>query len=273
MKRNNIYTGAIALSLMAFAVVIIASCGRQELKTTTTPTTTPTSNGSFEEDFTKVGDLVAKGWVFRNNSKPIGEAGWRQGRYEAATAVQYKFLAPVPFIGFPAYSAENSPNDFVSCDISAASDFNSAQSANYSAWLISPAVPMKNGDQIIFWTRAVDDRQYAVYCKDRMQVRANFIDGTAFVGTGDTTTGKFTTILRDINPNYVYNDPGSGQVGGYPFDWTKITITISGLPSAGIPAGRFAFRYLATEAGYLGGLSGNNFPTVVGVDKLSFVRN
>jgi hypothetical protein len=273
MKKNSIYSGVLALLSMFSVVFLVSSCGREELKTTPVVTPPVVSDGSFEEDFTNAGDLTAKGWVFRNNSNPIGVSGWRQGRFESGNAMQYKFLAPVPFLGFPAYSAKSSPNDFISCDISAASDANASQSANYSAWLISPPVPMKNGDQIIFFTRASDDSQYPVYCTDRMQVRANFTDGSANVGTGDTTTGKFSALLRDINPNYVFNDPASGSGGGYPRTWVQITITISGLPAPGITNGRFAFRYLGTDAGFFGGATGNFFPTVVGIDELSFVRN
>ena len=267
-KYTVLLTGIVFVSF----VVFIFSCGKEELPAPATTTPTVSNGPSFVEEFDNVGDLVAKGWAFRNNSRPVGEAGWRQGRYESATAAQYKFLAPVAFVGFPAYSADNSPNDFVSCDVSAASDVLPPYTANYSAWLISPALPMKNGDKISFYTRATDDSYYPVYCKDRMQVRANFTDGSANVGTGDTTTGKFSTLLLDINPNYVYNDPASGSGGGYPRSWTKYTITISGLPSAGISNGRFAFRYFGKDAGFYGGLAGTNYPTVVGVDQLSFVH-
>lgn len=270
MKRRNLHISAIALSMVA----LLASCGTERLKTPDTPPPTPaTNNASFEEEFTNAGTLTAKGWAFQNNSNPVGVTGWRQGRYESASAVQYKFLAPVAFMGFPAYSAENAPTDFLSCDVSAASDANPQQNADYSAWVISPAVPMKNGDEISFYTRASDDSQYPVYCKDRMQVRANLTDGSTFVGNGDTTVGKFTTLLLDINPNYVFNDPASGQSGGFPRAWTKYTITLSGLPPAGITKGRFAFRYLGEDAGFFGGVSGNNFPTVVGIDQVKFTSN
>jgi hypothetical protein len=273
MKKNITYLSSLAAVSIFSVVTLLSSCGREELKTTTPVTPPVVSNGSFEEEFTNAGTLAAKGWVFKNNSFPLGVSGWRQGRFESGNAMQYKFLAPVPFLGFPAFSAESSPNDFISCDISAASDANASQSANYNAWLISPPVPMKNGDQIIFWTRASDDSQYPVYCTDRMQVRANFNDGSSNVGTGDTTTGKFNTLLLDINPNYVFNDPASGSGGGYPRDWTQMTITISGLPAIGVSNARFAFRYMGLDAGFFGGSTGNFFPTVVGIDKLSFVRN
>src|SRR5688572_15489501 len=114
MKRRNLHIGIIALSTVA----LLASCGTERLKT---PDTTPppaANSASFEEEFTNAGTLTAKGWAFKNNSNPVGVTGWRQGRFESASAVQYKFLAPVAFMGFPAFSSENTPNDFLSCDVS-----------------------------------------------------------------------------------------------------------------------------------------------------------
>lgn len=265
MTMKKLYTGA----LFAAVMTIAASCGREKLPATETTVTPVVSDGSFSEEFTNAGDLTSKGWVFRNNSNPIGVSGWRQGRYEAGNAVQYKFLAPVPYLGFPAYSASKTPNDFISCDLSAASDAATGTS-NYSAWLISPAVPMRNGSKLTFYTRSADDSQYPVYCKDRMQIRFNLTDGSANVGTSETSVGMFTTLASDINSGYVYNDPSSGSGGGYPEVWTQVTITLSGLPPAGIDKGRFAFRYFAEDAGYFGGSSGDNFPTVVGIDQLVY---
>jgi hypothetical protein len=271
------YYQLIAATLCLVTVILIAVSCEKDVKTSVAapaPPTSPIPNGSFVEEFDQVNDLPNKGWVFKNNSNPIGVTGWRQGRFEASDMAQNKkFLAPVPYVGFPAYSAHNTPNDFVSCDITAASDAaSSTYSGTYNAWLVSPAVPMKNGDKIIFYTRALDDSKYPVYVKDRMQVRANFTDGTANVGV-DTVPGKFTKILLDINPNYHENDPAAGTGGGYPRVWTKYTITLSGLPAAGISAGRFAFRYLAFDAGLYGGPSQSNYPSVVGVDSLAFVHN
>ena len=244
--------------------LLFASCEKDAVAAVQ-PTTPVTPSASFVEEFNNVGDLSAKGWVFRNNSNPIGQAGWRQGRYESASLVQYKFLAPVPFIGFPAYSASTTPNDFISCDASAVNDAVTG-TGNISAWLISPQVPMKNGDQIVFYTRAVFDSDYPVYTRDRMQVRANFGNGSSVVGTTPTSVGGFTNILLDINPTYANNDPA-----GYPRAWKKYTINISGL-TAPVANARFAFRYLASDAGVFGGSTGANYPSVVGVDSLAFVH-
>jgi hypothetical protein len=250
---------------------LLSSC-EKDYVAPTTPTTPTTPSASFVEQFDNVGDLSAKGWIFKNNSYPIGQTGWRQGRYESSSVMQYKFLAPEPFIGFPAYNASKSPNDFVSCDASAVND--ASGTGDISAWLISPSLPMKNGDKIIFYTRAVYDANYPAYAKDRMQVRANFANSNTDVGSSSASVGSFSNVLLDINSNYVYNDPtgNTPAVPGYPEAWTRYTITLANLPAAGITNGRFAFRYLGTDAGVYGGSAGANYPSVVGIDSLAFVH-
>ncbi len=272
MKHRFTFTAG--LISFVIAGVSLASCEKDYVAPS--PTTTPTtSSASFVEQFDNVGDLSSKGWVFKNNSNPIGQNGWRQGRYEAAAVVQYKFVAPQPFIGFPAYNASKTPNDFVSCDASAVNDASGVNGrGDISAWLISPSLPMKNGDQIIFYTRAIDDNNYSVYVRDRMQVRANFSKGGTDVGSSATSTGSFDSVLVDINSTYIDNDPAGNTpaVPGYPRTWTKYTLTIKNLPAAGVTAGRFAFRYIGTDAGIFGGSTGNNYPSIVGVDSLAFVH-
>ena len=258
--------------LFSIITLIVVSCSKDAVAINP-PLPGVKASASFVEEFDTVGNLTAKGWIFKNNSFPIGASGWRQGRYEPSTGAQYKFVAPVSYYGFPAFSAHNTPNDFVSCDVTAGNDNNANTSANISAWLISPVLPMKNGDSITFYTRAVDDANYSVYLKDRMQVRANFSDGSANVGGSTTTVGSFTTLLRDINPNYIDNDPAGNTSGaaGYPRAWTKYKIVISGITDS-IANGRFAFRYMSTDAGLYGGSTGDNYPSVVGIDSLLFGR-
>ena len=251
--------------------VVIAAC-EKDVVTIEQPAQTPTPATTFLEEFTNVGDLAGKGWVLKNNSQPIGQTGWRQGRYESAAQQQFKFLGPVPYLGFPAYSASTSPNDFISCDATAVNDAITG-SGDISAWLISPQMPLKNGDRIVFFTRAVDDALYGWYSKDRMQVRANFTNGNSDVGSTPTSVGSFTNLLLDINPNYVYNDPSGNTPpdAGYPREWKKYTITISGLTNP-VQNARFAFRYLATDAGVFGGSTADNYPSVVGIDSLAVIR-
>lgn len=249
------------------SMVFIYSCTKDELKINNPPPPPPVQNSSFVEEFDTVGNLTSKGWAFKNNSNPVGQTGWRQGRYEEANQVKFVYVGP--YLGFPAYSAHNTPNDFVSCDVSCLGDA-SGMGGNISAWLISPPLAMTNGDVISFYSRSTNDALYYDPATDRMQVWANFTDRTDDVGKTDASTGSFTTLLLDINPNRVYNNQG-----GFPEVWTKYTITIAGI-SGSITNGRFAFRYYNVDAGLQGGsgLSGNFYnPTVVGVDQLTFTHN
>ncbi|GAA4332787.1 choice-of-anchor J domain-containing protein [Flaviaesturariibacter amylovorans] len=254
MRKNHI----IGITAFAALASLALSCVKDHVAETTTPLPQGTVPGSFVEEFDSVSALPAKGWVFRNNSFPVGAGGWRQGRYEPSTGAQYKFGGPVPFYGFPAYSARLTPNDFISADITTVGG-----TGSISTWLISPALPMRNGDQIVFFTRAVDDSNYPIFTKDRMQVWANFTDGTANVGADTASTGSFNRMLLDINPTYVNNDPG-----GYPRDWRKYTITLNNIPGGVVTNGRFAFRY----RGWTAGLQGPNYPSVVGIDSLAFIN-
>jgi hypothetical protein len=271
MTRNKL--SVLFSSLVLSASIVAVSCSKEMApEEPVTPVTPPAASASFVEQFDTVGNLTKKGWVFKNLSAPIGQSGWRQGRYEATNAPVYKGLGSLAFVGFQAYNSTNTPNDFVSCDITAVAD-DYTNGGNISAWLISPSLPMKNGDRIIFYTRATLDAMYPVYTKDRMQVRLNSTDGSANVGGNALTTGSFGTVLLDINPNYVENDPGAGTGGGYPQDWTKYTITLAGLPASGITNGRFAFRYFGEDAGVSGGSTASNYPSVVGIDSLAFIHN
>lgn len=242
----------IACSL--FAGVMAASCEKTSTSSINPPPPQVVKSASFVESFENIGGLVNKGWAFHNNSLPIGTTGWREGRYEPPVTAN---KIPVPYIGFQAYSQKNSPHDFVSCDATCVS----IDGGTINSWLITPPISIKNGDQISFFTRAIDDAQYPFYMKDRMQVRLNITDGSSNIGTTETSVGSFTTMLLDINPTYVNNDPG-----GYPLDWEQKTITISGL-TAPVKDARIGFRYMGETAG----ANGPNQAGVVGIDDFKFV--
>ncbi|RYY40430.1 MAG: hypothetical protein EOO08_04665 [Chitinophagaceae bacterium] len=251
MKKYSIIGTTAFLALVLGA----ASCVKDPA-----PAAAPLPQGNvvwdLHESFDSVGKLTSQGWVLKNLSEPMGSTGWRQGRYESAQGMQYKFSGPVPFIGFPAYRANTAPTDFISADVSAVNG-----TGNISAWLISPQLPMKNGDTLIFYVRAADDALYPDYTRDRLQVRANFTDGTANVGGSAASVGSFTTVLADINQNYIENFNG-----GFPEVWTRVSIAINNIPNGVTSTGRFAFRYLGSNAG----LQGPNYASVVGIDELIF---
>ncbi len=249
MKNNKILIFISFLFLLS--IVFFISCTKDKLKINTPVTPPVDTSYSFFEEFNDVSGLVSKGWVFKNNSDPAGPSGWRQGRYESGL----KF--GIDTVGFNAYSASTSPRDYISVDAAAVS-----LAGPISAWLISPPLPIKNGDIITFVTRAMNDAGFAFASSDRMQVLANFSDSSADCGNTPASVGKFTTILKDINPLL---NPNNKK--GYPETWTRFTITISGL-QAPVNKGRFAFRYVATMGGINGGSS-----SLIGIDDVRFTHN
>lgn len=253
MKKINIILGtAFVLASMSF---IISSC-KKDVAPSTPASPTPVVNNSIFEEFDDVSEAVTKGWVIKNNSNPAGANAWGQGRYENNLGGSKAGRV----IGMPAYSASKSPFDYVSVD---ATCVNSVGAIN--CWLISPQTTVKNGDVLSFFTRAMNDQDWSNFAKDRMQVRANFVDGSVDCGVSAADSGKFMTRLLDINPTMANNDPG-----GYPQAWRKYTITISGLATR--TKARFAFRYLSAT-GVSGGLGGTNASSLIGVDQFEFKSN
>ena len=229
MKKNfNLFSGSTLIAMIAVSLYL-TSCQKDGSTTNGAPTPEPPASFSFTEDFNDVSGLAAKGWKFINNSAPVGQTGWRQGRYEAVGSPSQKF--PDGYIGFQAYNSTVSPNDFISCDVSCVNF-----TGNISAWLITPPMTIKNGDVLSFYTRTPDDANYPVSTVDRLQVLANVTDGSASVGTTATSVGNFTKSLLDINPAYIPN-----ANGGYPQSWSQQSITISGL-SGTVKNARIAFR-------------------------------
>ena len=81
-----------------------------------------------------------------------------------------------------------------------------------------PNVTLTNGDVFTFYTRVpTGGGQFP----DRLQVRMSTNGASTDVGTSNTSTGDFSTLLLDINPTY--------STTVYPEVWTQFTITISGL--------------------------------------------
>ncbi len=244
MKRK------IITSLFIFSSIAVAFTACVKDEKTTTDNRPVVVSDSWTEEFDDVSKIGGKGWVIVNNTDKVGPEAWRQGRYESTNKATF---GTDYVVGFPAYSASKSPNDFISCDFYAG-----ATISNMSVWLISPATKMKNGDQIVFYTRDAID-QGSFFLKDgtdRLQVRGNFTTPSTNVGNDWTSVGDFSTLLLDINPTLSF--------GAYPTAWTKYTITLSGI--TGTISGRFAFRYYVQDGGPDGINAGE-----VGIDALSFI--
>ena len=192
---------------------------------------------SVTEDFDTVANLYDKGWVFVNNSRPLGTATWQQGVW-----VNGK-LGPE---GFPAFSYKASGDEYILAGYASGNDV-----ATISSWMITPELDMKNGDKFSFYTRTIAGSLWP----DRMQVRLNPTDQSAEVGNTATSIGKFTTLITDINEALA--------VGGYPEAWKKYEFTISGLSTAA--KRRIAFRYFVNDGGTTG-LNSN----AIGIDLFKF---
>jgi len=239
---NRILTNdKILFTTTCVCIFIGLMTGCEKDNTKTILQTTPVVTKSFVEEFDSVANLSAKGWVIKNNSFPFGPTAWRQGKYELGGKLGNTV------VGFPAYSAVYNQNEFISVDLNAGSG-----AAQISCWLITPPIPMKNGDEISFFTRSHGD------FADRMQVRGNFTTASANVGNAPADLGDFTSLLLDINPALTKTD--------YPIEWTKYSIPISGFPVNGLVSVRIGFRYYIPN----GGPNGTD-SDMIGIDKFEFV--
>jgi hypothetical protein len=169
------------------------------------------------ENFDNVAALGAAGWVFTNNSSPIGSTGWFQGN---------------PAV-FPAQ--QGAPNSYIGANFE-----NAALGGNISNWLLTPLLTLKNGDTISFFT------QGAGIFADRLELRFSASGASTDVGATDASVGVFTNLLLTVNPALNPN--------GYPTAWTQFSVTVSGL--GGATTGRFGFRYFVPDtnvnANYIG---------------------
>ena len=187
---------------------------------------------SFFEDFEDITTLV--GWDSAQVSNPIGTTGWFQGN----TTV----FAPYSNAGYIGANFNNT-----------------AGTGTISNWLAAPAKWMHNGDMIVFNTRKTDSA--ATNYPDRMQVRLSMSGTSSTLPPDETTTGTYSVLLLDIDPNYS-NDSYNG---GYPYIWKRYALTLSGLAANG-QACRFAFRYYVTGAGPTGANS-----DYIGIDSVAYI--
>jgi hypothetical protein len=178
--------------------------------------------------------------VFSEGFDVVTPPGWTvNNQSDNATAALTSWFQGNPSV-FSAHSGAS--NSY------AGANFNNtgATVGTISDWLIAPSIPggLQNGDVVHFWTRTVPTPAFP----DRLQLRMSPTGGTN-PGTGSTSTGDFSSLLVDINPNY--------SVTGYPNAWTEFTATISG----NFPSGRLALRYFV-EGGGPGGANSD----FIGVD-------
>ncbi|TAE13498.1 MAG: hypothetical protein EAZ47_01805 [Bacteroidetes bacterium] len=208
---------------------------------------------SFVEEFDTIGSAHARGWRFINRSSDIGPSNWQQG------------------FSFPAYSSRGTATGYIAVDSFQTTGTGDAVASN---WAVSPTVTMKNGDKIVFFTRAAlvgiqglpGDSTDRV---NRLQVRLN-PSNTLNCGSG-RSAGDFTLNILDINAGYAeaYRPGGIAQApnGSFPVEWTRFEATVAGLAQP--TTGRFAIRYFVEGAGPDAvGLGG-----VVGVDRVSYISS
>ena len=230
------------LIFLAIATSLLAGLAHGCKKDTPPPPPAPTHIGteiSFTEEFDSVYNLQTKGWVMTDNSSASGNtasAPWSQGLRSVDKSGNW--------YGFVAYSYQNLETEFIYSNASS-----SASQANYSSWLISPVLSVKNGDKISFYTRG--DTTGTNY--NRMQVRVGMTSGTD-VGHSASSVGSFSEMIMEINP--------SQSAGGYPQIWTKYEYTFTGITSK--TDVRVGFRHYISNIGITKG---------IGIDQFKFQAN
>ena len=245
MSKTNL--PLIGFVLIIFFPILFISCGEE----TIAAKTVQPANLSYHEEFDSMQKVVAMGWKAVNLSSRVGANSWQGGNF---TVVNGKF--GLELSGFPARSYRASPNEYAYVNFNCGSDL-----SFLNCWLISPALSMKNGDVISFWTRTRE----VVSFPDRMQVWLNTANDGTNVGRTPFETGDFTVKLLDINPGLSalpYPD-------GYPTEWMKFEITIAGLPNGTIAQKhRVGFRYYVKDGGPAGSVSDE-----IGIDDFDFASH
>ncbi len=241
--NKKIFIPFLGTALIA-GFIIIASCTKEDA-----PVAAP-KDYSFVQGFDSMEAMLNQGWVARNNSRPLGTSTWVTGQYGWDTK-------KATTTGYPGANTSHSGTDYVLCPFSAQGDptprnVSLGQIGRASCWLISPAVPMKNGDKISFYTRTLE---VPATFKDKMEFRVNYNNSSVEVGNDSSSVGDFTTLVTTVNSQFT--------ASGYPDVWTKYEYTVVG---SNVPKmGRFAFRYNTPDAGNAGA-NGQG----VGVDEVVF---
>lgn len=216
---------------------------------------TPIPNQSFVEEFDTAMAAYNRGWRFVNRSEPVG-------------ITDFSNYIDVTTVPFEAYSSKARKNGFLWADYLSTS----AQVGVVSTFAISPIVYLKNGDQIVFYTRAQlyestppgDSTDFV----NRLQVVLNTKNTGLNCGKG-LNPGDFDQYLLFINPflqPFLLSEFNTGvaqQKGAYPHRWTRFTATVQGLSKP--TWGRFGFRYFIEGAG------SNGLGSSIGIDSVAYV--
>jgi hypothetical protein len=161
---------------------------------------------SLDEGFDVGAPLT--GWATINNSSPGGTTGWFQGNAGV----------------FGAQSG--------AADSYAAANFeNAGFGGNISNWLLTPELNLVDGATFSFFTRS-----NAVGFADRLELRLSVNGASGNVGATDASVGDFATLYLTLNPAL--------SPDGYPSEWTRYTVTLSGVSGL---TGRLGFRYNVTD--------------------------
>ena len=157
--------------------------------------------------------LINQGWIFRNQSSPLGPVAWVSGCCWAG------IIDPLSGTGY----------------LAAYQDSAAGSPAQYNAWAIVPAVPdQQAGDILTIYTSSSDTYWWI---SAHLEVRYSSTGGTS-TGNTSTSVGDFTTTLLSVSPMPNYNE---GLYNG----WTKWEVALPG-------PGRIALRQMGIESLYFG---------------------
>ena len=245
MRKRTVSLFGFVLTI--FSLILISSCSEE--KAAAIVESNQPASLSYHEEFDSMQRVIDLGWKGVNLSNPLGGDSWQQGSFIVNATKGGPFISSIPSHSYKASANEHA---FAPYTVGAGLSF-------INCWLVSPALSMKNGDVISFWTRT----RSPVSFPDRMQVWLNPNNESTDVGRTDANTGDFTVKLLDINPTLSF----SPYPTGYPTTWTKFELTITGLPNGTIPQKhRVGFRYFVKNGGPSGAVSDE-----IAIDDFDFI--
>ncbi len=165
----------------------------------------------IKEEFENFYALQSRNWVITNNSDPSGVAAWLPGYYGTDKSGQ-------PY-GFPAYSYKKEKTEYLYVGFAG---YSGVQGVQVSSWVISPEVEITNNSSVSFYIHGTN------WTGDKLEVRMNETDNSAYVGTTPQDVGKFTKLLKEITAPAMM--------------WSRVDIKFSDLTASKLS--RIAFRYV-----------------------------